>query len=98
MRVLVRQSGDMQVFIIDPSRGDTYVLDVTPEQTVKDLKMDVDALTGSEPGQTELELDGRVLKEEKGQCTYRQYADACQNNCFHLMRLPLIPDEVKPNG
>jgi hypothetical protein len=25
----------MEVFIIDPSRGDTYVLDVTPEQTVR---------------------------------------------------------------
>jgi len=55
----------MQVFIIEPSRGDTHCVDVTPTQSVRELKEAIAYLTGSDPSLAVVELDGKALHDDR---------------------------------
>ena len=55
----------MQVFVVEPTRGDTHCVDVTPSQTIRELKEAIAYLTGSDPKQAVIELDGKALKDDR---------------------------------
>ena len=68
----------MQVFVVEPTRGDTHCVDVTPSQTIRELKEAIAYLTGSDPKQAVIELDGKALKDDRKLKAPRATTSSCE--------------------